>query len=578
MKDLLDIIQTRSGVALTKKANTDGGEYAGPCPFCGGKDRFRVWPNREKPGYMCRQCNRKGDAIEFVRQMDNLSFQEACEAVGKDTLKPKKRIPVKKQQWEICNSDGQLVATHFRVDFDDGSKEYPWQRDGRSGLCGITPSHLPLYGSEKIRDWESGDIIITEGEKAADALIKAGFQALGTVCGANVTPDRSALAPLAGKPYNIILWPDNDQIGMKHMAAISSLLQEMRIESQTIQIWPKARPKDDAVDYIAGGLDPRQIIDDAKIHRTAPYYPPSYLLGAAYDAVMDAINGDLPAGYVSTGYARLDDRIDGWGRWLTVICGRAGMGKTTWGLQAIVRAAKADAKGVIISIETPRMMVQSRLAMYESGVNWRDIRRRAREGTLTMEERDEAVRRLTSAYAVVNNMPILIRDKQRLTPDELRRDIEMLLAREKIGPILIDHMGKIQGDGKSAYERASYVSKELSAIALEYDVPIIALCQLNRDVEKRDRKDKRPVLADLRASGEIEEDARVVLGLYRDSYYTDTDLGDLTQALVLKYNEGEARFAIPFHSDPVCHRMTPWPKDRMWEFERYVTSKGWLPR
>jgi len=437
---------------------------------------------------------------------------------------------------------------------------------------------LPLYGTEKIKDWESGDIVITEGEKACDALTEAGYQTLGTVCGANVTPDESVLQPLVGKQCNIILWPDNDQIGQNHMAGICRLLQELGIEAQIIQIWPKAKPKDDAVDYIAAGLNPQTIIDEAKIHRTAPYYPPSYLLGDAYDAVMSGIAGEELTEYLSTGFARLDDKIDGWGRWLSIICGRPGMGKTSWALQAMVRASKPDAKAAVISLETSRRMVQNRLVMYQSGVNWKEIRRRQRIGDLTMEQREEAIRRLTDAYAVVNDIPILIRDKQKLTPDELRIDIEMLLAREKIGLILIDHMGKMLSKGNSAYEQMSYASKQLSSIALEYNIPVIAVCQLNRDVERRERKDKRPILADLRNSGEIEEDARLVLGLYRDSYYFDCLIPELMQVLVLKNNEGEVRTAVPFHCDEKCNRMSPWPAARMGEFEEYYKTKGWLKK
>lgn len=64
---------------LRKVASTRGGEYAGPCPWCGGRDRFRVWPNANKPGYWCRQCGKKGDAIQYLRDRDGLGYREACE-------------------------------------------------------------------------------------------------------------------------------------------------------------------------------------------------------------------------------------------------------------------------------------------------------------------------------------------------------------------------------------------------------------------------------------------------------------------------------------------------------------------
>lgn len=75
--NLLDLISRDT--TLRKVAGTHGGEYAGACPWCGGRDRFRVWPNAEKPGYWCRQCGKKGDGIQYLRDHDGLSYREACE-------------------------------------------------------------------------------------------------------------------------------------------------------------------------------------------------------------------------------------------------------------------------------------------------------------------------------------------------------------------------------------------------------------------------------------------------------------------------------------------------------------------
>jgi DNA primase len=68
--------------ALHRVASTHGGEYAGSCPWCGGDDRFRVWPDADKPGYWCRQCDRKGDAIQYLHEHDGLTYRDACEQLG----------------------------------------------------------------------------------------------------------------------------------------------------------------------------------------------------------------------------------------------------------------------------------------------------------------------------------------------------------------------------------------------------------------------------------------------------------------------------------------------------------------
>src|SRR6266850_3358176 len=79
--NLLDLISRDT--TLRKVANTHGGEYVGPCPKRGGRDRFRVWPHAETPRFWCRQCGWSGDAIQYLRDHDGLTYQEACTRVGR---------------------------------------------------------------------------------------------------------------------------------------------------------------------------------------------------------------------------------------------------------------------------------------------------------------------------------------------------------------------------------------------------------------------------------------------------------------------------------------------------------------
>jgi hypothetical protein len=82
MLDLCSIIEQAVGIRLSYIASSHGGEYAGPCPFCGGNDRFRVWPNADLPHWWCRGCNKFGDAIQFLRETQGLDYREACERLG----------------------------------------------------------------------------------------------------------------------------------------------------------------------------------------------------------------------------------------------------------------------------------------------------------------------------------------------------------------------------------------------------------------------------------------------------------------------------------------------------------------
>lgn len=88
MQDLLSLL--RRDTELRRVASTNGGEYAGRCPFCGGHDRFRFWsnPDQGEPRYWCRKCGRRGDVIDYLRDHDHLSYREACEQVGETTIRP----------------------------------------------------------------------------------------------------------------------------------------------------------------------------------------------------------------------------------------------------------------------------------------------------------------------------------------------------------------------------------------------------------------------------------------------------------------------------------------------------------
>src|SRR5215218_6325364 len=119
---------------------------------------------------------------------------------------------VQRTTYKIKDAAGRHVADHVREDKPDGDKECRWrQPNGTWGLNGTRLSELPLYGSEQVSTWNRDDlIVVVEGEKARDALDHANYlYALGTVCGATVTPGVEALEVLRGR--RVCLWPDNDK-------------------------------------------------------------------------------------------------------------------------------------------------------------------------------------------------------------------------------------------------------------------------------------------------------------------------------------------------------------------------------
>lgn len=137
MSDLLALIST--DVVLKRKASTDGGEWAGACPFCGGEDRFRVWPNpaRGKAHYWCRQCGKRGDAIQYLRDMHGLSFAEACERLGHPGKSRKIHAEPAPKHPEGCNPPEPEWQDRGRAFVAECQRDL-WRNVGRRALAWLT--------------------------------------------------------------------------------------------------------------------------------------------------------------------------------------------------------------------------------------------------------------------------------------------------------------------------------------------------------------------------------------------------------------------------------------------------------
>ncbi|MDD5095560.1 MAG: DnaB-like helicase C-terminal domain-containing protein, partial [Dehalococcoidia bacterium] len=278
-----------------------------------------------------------------------------------------------------------------------------------------------------------------------------------------------------------------------------------------------------------------------------------------------------------TGFKRLDRAIGGWERGVFyVIAGRPGIGKSHLMLCAAL-GATPEAPAGIFSLEMSKPQIISRLAYMLAGLNKDDIEQGVFDNKFGMEERAEIQEKTTAAIAEVHELPIWIDDKAGLTTGNITARIERMKAEHNLGAVFIDHLGKIGDAAKSLYEKTTLVSGRLAQMAKDCDVPIVALCQLNREAEGKDRKsDRRPRLSDLRESGAIEQDARVVLGLYRDDYYSETDetfkaiypgVENLLQVMVLKANERRSGRMIPLEIDPKSRRLRDWPHWREHELK-----------
>lgn len=216
---------------------------------------------------------------------------------------------------------------------------------------------------------------------------------------------------------------------------------------------------------------------------------------------------DLP-----TGFKDLDALLGGLAPGsLVLLAARPAMGKTAFALNIALHLALKKGKGVgIYSMEMPARQLVLRTIASEAKVDLQ----RVRLGLLNEEE----FKRLVDAAGRVYEAPIFIDDTPHLTLSELRAKARRLKAARDVALIVIDYLQLIQvPDEENRQQEIATISRGLKALARELEVPVLALSQLSRAVEAR--ADKRPVLSDLRESGSLEQDADVVLFLYRDEYY-----------------------------------------------------------
>jgi len=211
------------------------------------------------------------------------------------------------------------------------------------------------------------------------------------------------------------------------------------------------------------------------------------------------------------------------------------MGKTTFALNIALNAAvKAKVPVGFFSLEQSREQLVDRLLCAQAMVDGWKLR------TGNLKEDDFPA--IGMAMGVLAEAPIFIDDSPALNTIEIRTRARRMLAENKLGLIVVDYLQLIEGKkgGSSDFNRVqevSDISRSLKAIARELNVPVLALSQLSRAVEGRDRK--VPQLSDLRDSGSIEQDSDVVIFLYREDYYDkETEKKNITEVLIRKHRNG----------------------------------------
>ncbi len=309
-----------------------------------------------------------------------------------------------------------------------------------------------------------------------------------------------------------------------NISAYANIVRERSILRQLIQIGNNIAN----MAFTPEGRNSEEMLDTAERHvfeiaeqgakRGGGFVQVKEVLSSVVDRIDQLFEQDSGITGLPTGFIDFDEQTSGLQPAdLIIVAGRPSMGKTTFAMNIAENAAiQAKAPVAIFSMEMPA----DSLAMRMLSSLGRIDQHRLRTGKLN----DEDWPRLTSAIQLLNDAPLFIDDTGGLSPTELRARARRLKREHGLSLIIIDYLQLMQGssNGRQAENRAteiSEISRSLKALAKELNVPIIALSQLNRSLEQR--PNKRPVMSDLRESGAIEQDADIIVFIYRDEVYNE---------------------------------------------------------
>ena len=314
----------------------------------------------------------------------------------------------------------------------------------------------------------------------------------------------------------------NDTPSAANIRAYADIVREHSVIRQLIRVGTEIadsgyRPEGRRVAELLDGAEQKVFeIAQQKARDSAGFIPIKNLLTKAVNRIELLYERDDPITGVSTGFNDLDDMTSGLQPAdLVVIAGRPSMGKTSFAMNIAENVAiKSKLPVAVFSMEMPGESLTMRMISSLGRID----QHRVRTGRLE----DQEWPRLTSAVSLLSEAPIYIDDMAALTPTEVRARARRLVREAGgLGLIVIDYLQLMQApsEGETRATEISIISRSLKALAKELNCPVIALSQLNRNLEQR--PNKRPVMSDLRESGSIEQDADIVIFIYRDEVYNE---------------------------------------------------------
>ena len=350
--------------------------------------------------------------------------------------------------------------------------------------------------------------------------------------------DRDELENAGGLAYLGTLAKDTPSAA--NIKAYADIVREKSVLRQLISIGSEI--SEDA--FNAGERASRELLDEAEKkvfeiaeqgNRKTDFHNIKDLLKSTLANIDELSKSDSTITGASTGYNDLDDMTSGLQKGdLVIVAGRPSMGKTTFSMNLAEYIAVNDKKPVVIfSMEMPAEQIVLRMFASMGRVPLSDIR--------TGKIREEDWPRIGMAVKTFGESKIFIDDTAAMSPTEIRAKARRLQREQgQIGVIVIDYIQLMQSGAKSDNRAAevSEISRSLKALAKELECPVVALSQLNRSLEQR--PNKRPIMSDLRESGAIEQDADVIMFIYRDEVYNpdETDNKGRAEVIIGKQRNG----------------------------------------
>jgi len=346
---------------------------------------------------------------------------------------------------------------------------------------------------------------------------------------ANRLEEKKKLTEVGGRTYLAEL--SNSIATSANVANYSQIIQRKatlrRLQQAASEIMDLSFKEDEDVDNILDTTE-KKVFAVSRKYMNASFSPIDTLLTDAFDRIDELHKQSGKLRGVPTGFNKLDDLLAGLQKSdLIILAARPSVGKTALALDMARNVATKDKTGVaIFSLEMSKEQMVDRMLCAESGVNlWK-----MRTGNLSDKEGDNDFSKIGESMGVLADSPIFIDDSPTSSIMEIRAKARRLQMEKDLGLIIIDYLQLMEGRGKygdNRVQEVAEISRGLKAVARELNIPVLALAQLSRAVEQS--SPAIPKLSHLRDSGSIEQDADVVMFLYRkaaDKNYSEEDLSE----------------------------------------------------